>query len=391
MNQLIEAKQFLMVNDLERATRKLMDFGFERLDYQSDFYNRIFKFREQINISKKSRNLDESNLNNFLKTGSCLIEELEELTLEIQPTKARRDYIKSKNLELIYAKSGKVHFKLGPIDFNLKQGQIIGVVGENGNGKTTLLRILAKLLMPSSGDLNFELDSSIPFDMKREIAFIPQRVPKWNGSLIENLKFHAALNGFTGEENENRVQFIINRLGLSSYQKLKWKELSSGYKLRFELAKILVKRAKILILDEPLANLDLNAQQLFLEDLINFKNSFKEPLSIVLSSQQIHEVEKVADEMIFLKNGEVVFQGDTKNLQSERWFEFELNGDFSLIELKNVLKERNYQIKDLGTGYSISSDSDKDGTLLLRQLVDNDFQIDYFRNISKSTKKYFNQ
>lgn len=132
------------------------------------------------------------------------------------------------------------NFILGPIDLAMRTGEITGVVGENGNGKTTLLRQVAGLLNIDSGIRNYPdlaEDQSQWYQAKQHIAWIPQRSERWNGTLLQSLSFMAAIHGIRGQENRDQVSFTIHRLGLTRFQHLTWKQLSSGYKLRAELAK----------------------------------------------------------------------------------------------------------------------------------------------------------
>ncbi len=130
--------------------------------------------------------------------------------------------------------------------------------------------------------------------IKNQIAYVKQEIPKWHGSLRENLHFDS-IHGIKGLQNKKDVDFILHRLGLIEYQNREWNELSGGFKLRFTLAKALVWKPSLIILDEPLANLDIHAQILVLNDLRDLANSSKYPVSIVISSQHLHEVEHIAN------------------------------------------------------------------------------------------------
>ncbi|MGL5890113.1 MAG: ATP-binding cassette domain-containing protein, partial [Bacteroidia bacterium] len=160
------------------------------------------------------------------------------------------------------------NFSLKPISIELAAGEITGVVGENGNGKTTLMRCLAGQLAIDSGTLEYAgINANDHYQIKSTVAFIPQRIPRWFGRLRDNLHFSAALSGITGEENELLVDFMLERFGLAEYAELNWNQISSGYRTRFEIARVLLMRPQVMILDEPLANLDINAQQTLLTDL----------------------------------------------------------------------------------------------------------------------------
>ncbi|MCD6065424.1 MAG: ybhF [Bacteroidetes bacterium] len=290
--------------------------------------------------------------------------------------------------------SGNSPFYLQPSDINLYTGQITGVVGENGNGKTTLLRIIAGELLSDTGDISYPilgLKAGQWYKIKNQIAFIPQRIDKWHGTLLDNLSFYATMHGIKDAENNKQVTYILHRLGLDRFKHLKWSEISSGYRLRFELAKMLMWRPKLLVLDEPLANLDINAQQLFLQDLKFIIKSIRFPLSIILSSQALHEVESVADNIIFIKQGQTLYSGSQKEFGQERQYNtFEIAGSFSRESLTQVMQLiPGYKIEDSGTVFLISVPVDFTPEEFLQTLLINKIRLNYFRDISFSTRKLF--
>ena len=166
----------------------------------------------------------------------------------------------AKQVSKSYSHNG---FHLHNIDFSLEAGKISGVVGENGNGKTTLLRIVAGDLSFDEGELKYFGDNSIEYlgweAIKTRVAYIPQRIPRWYGGLRHNLIFEAAIRGIRGRAADNLIDDLVDKLGLAEYIHLKWKEISTGYRLRFQLAKMLIGSPDLLVLDEPIANLDINA------------------------------------------------------------------------------------------------------------------------------------
>ena len=140
--------------------------------------------------------------------------------------------------------------------------------------------------------------------LRTQLAYIPQRPAVWSGRLMDHLQFAARSHGAVGPRNICLVQLVIAQLGLRAFRGHQWKQLSSGYKMRFELARALLCRPRVLLLDEPLANLDINAQQTLLTDLQSLARSPWQPMALVLSSQQLYEVEKVADQVLFLEQGQ---------------------------------------------------------------------------------------
>ncbi|MEZ4772131.1 MAG: ABC transporter ATP-binding protein [Bacteroidia bacterium] len=292
--------------------------------------------------------------------------------------------------------SAKYTFQLPPIDLQLRLGEITGVVGENGNGKTTLLRMVAGDLEATGGKLNyphFRVQAGDWYKIKQNIAFITQQLPVWQGLLKENLHFTAAIHGLKGQENEDRVDFIIHRLGLTRYEDARWSEISSGYKLRFELARALVWNPGLLIIDEPLANLDINTQQVFLQDLRYLADSTQYPVSILLSSQHLHEVESIADNIIFIKNGETLYNGKMKEFGQDRTQNlYEISTPMSKYELSLRLSDiPDIEVEDIGQHIIFHTPLTIDANALLAELVKKGVPVDYFRNISTSTLKLFRE
>lgn len=281
-------------------------------------------------------------------------------------------------------------FRLEVPEIELVENSITGVVGENGNGKTTLLNIIAGKL--SQRNTSYSYFGKTPrtaaewSSVKDKIAFIPQRIPRWYGSLLQNLQLKAAIEGIDSSKIDEELTKIIEFLGLTKYIHLKWSEISTGYRLRFELARILIGSPQLLVLDEPIANLDINAQQRFLSDLQQIAKSEEYPIAIILSSQQLHEIETVATQMVFIKEGKALFSGNVENLEStNNTVEVLVKENEQLLE---YLKNKNYSFNKRGVYYQIEIDNILPNDFL-QELIQSKINISYYRDISKSTKKLF--
>ena len=291
---------------------------------------------------------------------------------------------------------GNNKFELGPINIDISAGQLIGLVGENGNGKTTLLRILAKELSFTEGEIQYPFSKNKMDDyaLRTTLTYIPQRTPKWYGKVKDNLKLTCTHYGIKPTENEQWVSILMIRFGLWKFRNYSWSELSSGYKMRFELARTFLRKPKLLLLDEPLANLDILSQQLILEDLKMMGKSLSNPLGIILSSQQLYEVEKVSDEVIFLQNGKPSSFNSLKaidNVVAKQILVVELDIANSKEMLQAALQTLQVeQLKLIGSNYYIEINNTEVSTLL-QLLLDNNITIKYFRNISLSTRRFFNR
>lgn len=286
---------------------------------------------------------------------------------------------------------GYQKFALGPISLSLQKGQVFGLVGENGNGKTTLLRILAKEIDATTGSLtyNFANNAITDYDLRTKLIYIPQRTEKWYGSLMDNLRFVLANYGTTPTEIEPRVLLMVARLGLWNYKHLKWSELSSGYKMRFELARTLLRKPEILLLDEPLANLDVLAQQIILEDLKAIANSVNNPIALILSSQQLYEVEKVSDKVIFLKNGKYNEEDHVEEAETAPLI-IELDTQASREELLTIFSGFTVDKLTFNGGiYLVYFNGDVTFSDVITVLGTSKVTLTYVRDISTSTRRFF--
>lgn len=343
-------------------------------------------FKACISLSEwKEKNPD--NHSGFLQRSQAILQSLEKISTP--PSKLNEAIMEAHALCKQY---GKQRFALGPVDLHIRSGHLIGLVGENGNGKTTLLRMLANDLSSSSGHIQYHFAKNLDeYSLRSKLIYIPQRTPKWFGNVKDNLKFTAQHYGIPAENNEDWVLMMMIRFGLYAFRNHSWSELSSGYKMRFELARTFLRQPKLLLLDEPLANLDIVSQQLILEDLKMLGKRLRNPLAIVLSSQQLYEVEKVSDEVVFLKQGKPSSFNALKQEQGDAsLLVIELEIENSREALQQALAA--FQVKQLnylGSSYyaELQATSMKS---LLRAFSEHDIQVRYLRDVTQSTRRFFN-
>lgn len=321
-----------------------------------------------------------------------LIEKAKVLLAEIEkiPVKEKTFDQSVLRARFILKSYGSQKFSLGPVSLEMNKGEVYGLVGENGNGKTTLLRILAKEISHDEGELfySFNIAPKNDYDLRTKLVYIPQRTEKWYGSLKDNLKFVLSNYGVNPDENETRTLMMIARFGLWNYKHLKWNELSSGYKMRFELARTMLRQPEILLLDEPLANLDVVAQQVILEDLKSMANSVNNPIALILSSQQLYEVEKISDKVIFLKNGQYKDNSDLHN--ENNGLILEIESPNSREELQRAFQGFNLESLTFNGGVFVAQfPKGINFSEILSALGNAKIEIVYVRNISSSTRRFF--
>ena len=373
-----ETLQYFTQKDIGLAFRKLLDCAADT---------------QQMSIYEKAIALTDwkekhpAEVETLIEKATVLLREIADCKVTELPTETA--VLVAEEVRKHYALG---RFQLGPISLSIKKGQVYGLVGENGNGKTTLLRILARDLSYDSGVVKYYFTErpKNDYDLRTKLIYIPQRTEKWYGSLKDNLKFTLSSYGIPAEENELRTLLMIARLGLWQYQHLDWNALSSGYKMRFELARTLLRQPEILLLDEPLGNLDVLAQQVILEDLKMIANSVNHPIALILSSQQLFEVEKISDKVIFLRNGQYTDNAEATATEEAMPLIVEIDTTNTREELMAVFKAFALEKLNYNGGvYVAYFRPNTEYSAVLEALGKAKIGLTYIRNISASTRRFF--
>ena len=215
-----------------------------------------------------------------------------------------------KNLE----KKFKNFIAVKNINFHIDEGQTLGVLGPNGCGKTTTIGMLLGLIKPSNGKIlidneNFENLNREKILSQFNFASPYVELPK-KLTVKENLEIYGRLYGV--KDLAIRIQEISSDLNLSLFLNKKTGELSSGQKNRVSLAKSLINNPKILFLDEPTASLDPDIGDFVRKYIEDYKS--KNKVSILLASHNMKEVERLCDQVIMMKEGEIVDRGTCQSL-----------------------------------------------------------------------------
>ena len=201
------------------------------------------------------------------------------------------------------------------INFKINKGSIVGLLGPNGCGKTTTIGMLLGLIKPSSGAV-FINDQNIESEKNRtkileKMNFISPYVelPK-KLTVEENLKVYGKMYGVNNLQD--KISDLMKQLNLSEFKKRKTGELSSGQKNRVSLAKALINDPEILLLDEPTASLDPDVGDYIRTYLEGFAS--KKGATILLASHNMNEVERLCNEVMMMKNGNIIDKGTCSSL-----------------------------------------------------------------------------
>ncbi len=201
------------------------------------------------------------------------------------------------------------------VSFTLEKG-VYGLLGANGAGKTTLMRMICTLITPTSGTIKYDEDDIWGMDerYRRIIGYLPQEFGYYPEFSAENyLLYIAALKGLKPLIAKKRVNELLDMVSLTKVRRKKIKTFSGGMKRRLGIAQALLNDPKLLILDEPTAGLDP-------KERIKFRaliSRIAEDRIVLLSTHIVSDLESIAKEILFMKDGSIIAQGSTEKLLSE--------------------------------------------------------------------------
>jgi tungstate transport system ATP-binding protein len=196
---------------------------------------------------------------------------------------------------------------------NVYAGEILSIVGPSGAGKSTLLRLLNFLEEPAGGELFFEgtnFNGRVPpLELRRQVTTVFQRPILLNRSVTANVAYGLRIRGQGGKEADQAVANALERVGLSDLAKASARTLSGGEAQRVALARALVFRPRVLLLDEPTANLDPYNIKI-IEEIISQVNR-EQDTTVVLVTHNIFQAKRLADRVALLLEGRLVEITDT--------------------------------------------------------------------------------
>ncbi len=205
---------------------------------------------------------------------------------------------------------------VGPLSFSIAKGEIVGLLGLNGAGKTTALRVLACDLLPSAGTVTVDSLDVVdqPHDVRRRIGYLPDTPPLYGEmSVHEFLVFAARLRGLGKDEASSRAVEAQKLTKIEGVARDPIASLSHGYKQRVGIAQALVHRPRLLLLDEPILGLD----PVQIVEMRHMLRSLRGDFTIVLSSHNLKEISETCDRLLVIRDGEIVASGTEAEL-SER-------------------------------------------------------------------------
>lgn len=360
-------------------------------EYENEFNNNSQKDYQKIleNIKNKVENGEQPTVETVLTEN----EKKESIIDELGREKTQEEIEKAKlfDSEVVLEVLGlrkKIGLKtiVNDISFEMKKGEIIGLLGPNGSGKTTTMRMMVGLTKATKGEI---------YCFEKPLGIGKTKMLKEIGAMIESPEFYNYMSGWSNLKQISRacgkkvsrakLKELVEFVGLTSVINKKVKKYSLGMRQRLGLAQALLNNPKILILDEPVNGLDPQGVQDFREKL---KEIAAKGVSILISSHLLDEIEKVSDRIIVLENGRIIANDTLDNLKSG-------------VEEKTLLTtydnhRANFLLLELGMacerteeGFIFTNISREDKGRILSYLITNGVEIDSIKSMSKTLEQSF--
>ena len=199
---------------------------------------------------------------------------------------------------------------LANINIKFEKEKIYGLLGPNGSGKTTMIKIINDLLQPSSGQIL--INGKEPgIESKKIISYLPERTYlNMNMRVSELIQF---FKDFYSDFDEEKAIKLLEKLKIN--QKDKLKNMSKGTKEKVQLVMVMSRKAELYILDEPIGGVDPASRDYILDTILS---NFNEGASIIICTHLIADIEKILDQVIFINQGKIVLNEDADNIRKKK-------------------------------------------------------------------------
>ena len=204
----------------------------------------------------------------------------------------------------------KMYNALNNLNLSLERGQIIGLLGPNGSGKTTFIKLINDVLVPTSGEIR--INGMAPgVETKKLISYLPERT-----YLDETMKVKEIITYFSDfydNFSSERAYQMLDDLQIDTKARLK--TLSNGTKEKVQLILVMSRDANLYVLDEPIGGVDPAARDYILSTILN---NYNEDAAILISTHLIHDIENILDRVLFIKQGQLVLNATVDEIRTEQ-------------------------------------------------------------------------
>ena len=198
---------------------------------------------------------------------------------------------------------------LKDINLTIPKGKIIGLLGKNGTGKSTLIKLINDLLTPTSGEVLVN-GKPVGVESKKIISFLPERTYLDKSMTVEQVITY--FEDFYKDFSSKKAKELLKDLDLDVTQKLS--KMSKGMQEKVQLVLVMSRKADLYILDEPLGGVDPATRDYILDTILN---NFNEDATVIISTHLIADIERILDEVIFIDKGKIILQSDADELRKK--------------------------------------------------------------------------
>ena len=220
------------------------------------------------------------------------------------------------------------------LSFTIEPGEIFGLLGVNGAGKTTTFRMIMRLLEPNKGSITIN-DKKIDYKLVEKIGFLTEeRSLLTKLTVKEQAIYYGTLKGMKEKDILKKLDYWLDRFGVSDYKERKIKELSKGNQQKIQFITAIIHEPDLLVLDEPFTGLDPINVESFMSVIREFKQKGK---MIIFSSHRMEHVELFCEKLVILKKGRAVLSGNLKDIKKNYQKKIiRISGDVDIDNLKNT-------------------------------------------------------
>lgn len=269
------------------------------------------------------------------------------------------------------------------VSFSVRPGEIFGLLGPNGSGKTTSIRVILDIYQPEQGDITI-LGGPMTEDKLNHIGYLPEERGLYQDvEVARNLTYLATLKNMTKVQIDQKLPAWLERFDLTEHQKKKTKELSKGMQQKAQLIAALIHEPEIIIIDEPFSALDPVNTQLVKDLLIELRDQGK---TIIMCTHQMNQVEKLCDRLVLIDHGTVLLEGSLKEVQQR------FASNQVLIQTDSELPESLpgvQSIEEEGLYYRLTPSDGTTSHAILQQLMDQRIGLNSFEIATPTLDEIF--
>lgn len=262
-------------------------------------------------------------------------------------------------------KSFKKFQAVKDLSLHLDEGESVGLLGPNGAGKSTTISVLSTLMQADSGSLIYKGEDCFknPKPLRQALGLVPQEIALYPElSAYENLKFFGKIYQLKGTELEDKIQSILEDIGLKDRQKDRVENFSGGMKRRLNIGVALIQAPQVLVMDEPTVGIDPQSRSHILDMVKRLNQS--QGMTVLYTSHYMEEVEKLCDRVYIMDHGEVIAAGTIEDLKSilnnEKTIQVDLVQKSTAFKEKLLDQTHIKQVQETDQGFQLIVSNEKE-------------------------------